>query len=93
MRKGSAVERSRSDDVIAVLRQREQRCHLRRHAGRGGQSGAAPFQGGDALFQCRDRRIGDARIDVAEGLKVEKTRGVVCAVEYERCCLIDRQRT
>ena len=88
----AAVERARGDDVVAVRAQRQQREHLRRHAGRRGQRRAAAFERGDALLERRDGRIRDARIDVAERLQVEQARGVVGAVEDERRRLVDRQR-
>ena len=75
----AAVERARGDDVVAVSREREQREHLRRHAGGRGERRAAAFERGDALLERRDRRIRDARVDVAEGLQVEQARRVVGA--------------
>jgi hypothetical protein len=38
--------------MIAVTAQREQRAHLRGHAGRGGERGAAPFKRRDAFLEC-----------------------------------------
>ena len=73
-------------------RQRQQRHHLRRHAGGGGERGAAAFERRDALLEHRDRRVGDARVDVAERLQVEQARRVIGAVEHERRRLVDRQR-
>ena len=92
LRVRSAVERARGDDVVAVAAEREERQHLRRHAGRRGERRASAFQRGDALLERRDRRIRDARIDVAERLQVEEARRVVRAVEHERRRLVDRQR-
>ena len=77
LRVGAAVERARGDDVVAVLREREQRDHLRGHAGGRRQRRAAALQRGDALLERRDRRIRNARIDVAERLQVEQRRRVV----------------
>ena len=72
--------------------ERQEREHLRRHAGRGGERRAAAFERRDALLERRDGRIGDARIDVAERLQVEQARRVVGVVEHERRRLVDRQR-
>src|SRR5439155_3057742 len=55
------------------------------------QRRTAAFERGDALLERADRRVGDARVDVAEGLQVEQARCMVDAVEHERCRLIDRQ--
>jgi hypothetical protein len=60
LRIGAAVERARGDDVIAVLREREQSDGLRGHARRRRQRGAAAFQRGDALLERGHRRVGDA---------------------------------
>jgi len=47
--------------MIARLHQGEQRCNGR-HATRKGMAACPPFQGGDVLFQCIARGIGQARI-------------------------------
>src|SRR5207249_6933114 len=52
----------------------------------------ATFERGDAFFEGCDRRIRYPRIDIAECLQVEQARGVIGAVEHERCRLINRQR-
>ena len=44
-----------------------------------------------ALFEHRHGRVGDARVDVAEGLQVEQRRGVLGGVEHERRGLVDRR--
>ena len=72
--------------------ERQQRDHLRRHAGRRRERRAPAFERRDALLERRDRRIRDPRIDVAERLQVEQARRVVGAVEHERRRLVDRQR-
>ena len=92
LRIGPAVERPRSDDVVAGAAQREQRDRLRRHAGRRRERRAAALERGDALLERRHRRVGDARVHVAERLQVEQARRVVGAVEDERRRLVDRQR-
>ncbi len=48
------------------------------------------FKCGDALFQNGGRRIGDARIDIAECLKAEQGGRVVGILEHKRRRLIDR---
>src|SRR5690606_40480252 len=54
--------------------------------------GGAAFQRGDPGLQHRRRRIGDAGVDVAEGLQAEQTGGVVDIVENEGRGLVDRSR-
>src|SRR5690349_6010308 len=55
--------------------------------------GAAAFEAGDALFQYRHGRIGQARIDVAEIVQVEERGGVVDVVEDVGGRLVNRRRT
>jgi hypothetical protein len=92
LRVRAAVERPRRDDVMAVPAQREERQHLRRHAGRRRQRRAPAFERRHALLQRGDRGIRDPRVDVAERLQVEEARRVIGAVEHERCRLVDRHR-
>ena len=87
----AAVQRGGGDDVVAGLEDRQQRRHLRRHAGRAGQRGPAAFERSDALLQHRHRRIADAAVDVAEGLQVEQAGGVLGRVEHETGGLVDRR--
>ena len=51
----------------------------------------AAFDRGHALLEHRHGRVGDARVDVAEGLQVEQARRVVGRVEHERGGLVDRR--
>jgi hypothetical protein len=92
MRDAAAVQRAGGDHVVARLQQRHQRHRLGGHAAGGGHRGAAALQRGHALFQRRHRRVGQPRVDVAEGLQVEQAGGVVGAVEHEAGGLVDRQR-
>ena len=56
-------------------------------------SAARPaFDRRHALLEHRHGRVGDARIDVAEGLQVEQARRVLGGVEHERGGLVDRRR-
>ena len=88
----AAVERARGDDVIAVLREREERDRLRGHSGGRRERRAAALERGDAFLERRDGRVRDPRIDVAERLQVEERRRVVGGIEDERRRLVDRQR-
>ena len=87
----AAVERGGRDDVVASAAQREDGGHLRGLAGRGRERRAAALDRRHALLEHRHRRVGDARVDVAEGLQVEEARGVVGRVEHERGRLVDRR--
>ena len=44
---------------------------------------ASALEARDALLEHGDRRVGDSRVDVAEGLQVEQRRGVLDVVEHE----------
>ena len=92
LRVGAAVERFRGNDMVARLGERQQRNRLRRHAGRCGECCTSAFECGHSFLQRGHRGIGNARIDVAEGLQVEQRGGVIGAVEHEGRGLVDRQR-
>jgi hypothetical protein len=92
LRIGAAVQRARRHDLVAVIEQRQQRGHLRRLPRGGGERRAPAFERGDALLEHRHRGIGDARIDVAEGLQVEQAGRVVRRVEHVGRGLVDRHR-
>src|SRR6185503_3356137 len=77
-----AVERGSGNDVVAGAAQREDRRHLGGLAGGAGERGTPGFDRGHALLEHRHRRVGDARIDVAEGLQVEQARRVIGGVEH-----------
>ena len=65
----------------AVLEERMERDHLRRVSGGDRESGAATFQGRQALLEHRLGRVHDAGVDIAEGLQAEQGRGVLDIVE------------
>jgi hypothetical protein len=92
LRVGAAVEQRRRHDVVARLQDRQDRRQLCGHAAGGGQRGATVFQRRDAFLEHRHRRVGDARVDVAEGLQVEQAGGVVGRVEHVARGLVDRLR-
>jgi hypothetical protein len=82
LRVGAAVQGVRRDQVVALAQQRQQSAHLRRLPGTGGQRRAATLQRGHPLLEHRNRGIGDARIDVAEGLQVEQAGGMLRRIEH-----------
>ena len=57
-----------------------------------GERGAAAFEARDPLFEHRDGRVGQPRIDVAEIVQVEERGGVVDIVEHIGGRLVDRRR-
>ena len=77
--------------MVAGLAEREDGGGFGRLPGGGGQRRPAILDRGDALFERRHRRIGNARVDVAEGLQVEQARRVLGRIEHERGRLVDRQ--
>ncbi len=89
---GAAVERRRSDDVIAGTQKRGDGEMHRRHAARGADGTDAVLQRRQPLLQHRGRRIGNARVDVAGALQIEQPGGMVGVVEHVGRCLIDRDR-
>jgi hypothetical protein len=89
---GAAVKVGRADDVVAGLGD-----VLDRHR-RGGLARAdtqcrdAPFEGGDALFEHRVRRVHDAGVDVAKFLEAKEVGRMLGAAELIRRRLVDRHR-
>ena len=79
----AAVEFARGDEFVAGLQQLLKHHHLRGVAGGDRERRGAAFERGDALFQHRVGRVGDAGIDVAERLQPEQRGGVVGVVEHE----------
>src|SRR5207249_9576422 len=77
----AAVKRGGGNDVIARLAQREDRGHLGRLSGGRCNRGASALERRDALLEHRGRWIGNARVDVAEGLQVEEARRVIGRIE------------
>src|SRR5262249_51248279 len=59
---------------------------------RDGKRGRATLESRDTLLEHRLGRVHDARVDVAEGLKVEQRRGVVHVLEHVGGRLVDRGR-
>ena len=86
-----AIELARGDELVARLEQRVEHQRLRRVTGGHGERRRAAFERRDALLEHRLGRIGDAGIDVAEGLEIEQRRGVLDVVEDEGRGLIDRR--
>ena len=93
LRVGSAIKRACSHQFIAGLQKGKQRYHLCGHARSDHQPRPAAFKRREPLLQHGIGRIHHPRIHIAEGLKVEKTRGMVRAVEYIGRGLVDRCRT
>jgi hypothetical protein len=87
----AAVQGRGRDDVVAGAAQREDGGDFGRLAGGGGQRRAPALDRRHAFLEHRHRRVGDARVDVAEGLQVEQAGGVLGGVEDERGGLVDRR--
>ena len=80
---GSAVELGRGDDVVTVPGESREGNELRRHTAGGGNGANAALQRGDTLFEGRNRRITDARVDVAVLLQREEVGGILGVVKNE----------
>ena len=89
---GAAVQLRRSNNVVALLAQSREGDELGSHAGGGRYRTDAAFEGGDALLQRGDGRVGQARVDVAVLLQGEEVRGIVSVFEDEGGSLVDRDR-
>ena len=89
---GAAVELVRGDELVARLEQGVEQQQLRAMAGAGAQPRGAVLEPGDTLLEHRDRRVGKARVYVAEGLQVEQRRRLVDIVEHVGGGLEDRRR-
>ena len=59
---------------------------------RGAKRAAATFECGDALFQHRDRRVGDAAVDMPALFDVEQRRTLADAVEDVGSRLVNGHR-
>ena len=79
---GAAVEAAGGDDGVPRLHEGEEREQLGRVAGGGAGGAAAALEVGEALLEDGGGGVGQARVDVAEGLQVEERRGVVRVVEH-----------
>ena len=89
---GATVQLRRSHNVVALLAQSREGDELGGHAGGGGHRADAAFEGGDALLQSGDGRVGQARVDVAVLLQGEEVRRVVSVFEDEGGGLVDGDR-
>ena len=88
----AAVKCARSDDVRPGPGNRcqpQMQCGL---AARGGQTGHAAFERGDALFEHGSGRVGNARIHMARTLHVEQARRVIRILEHEGRGEVNRRR-
>ncbi len=90
---GAAIEVARGDELVARLQHRKEHQKLRGMAGGRRDRGAAAFEAGDAFFQHRDGRVGQARVDVAEIVQVEERGGVFDVLEDVGGRLVDRRGT
>ena len=88
----AAIEARGGDDLRAGRHQREQRQDLRGVARRGDSAAAAAFQRGEPGLEGGVGRVGQPRIDEADGLQVEQGGGLVGIFEHVGRGLIDRQR-
>ena len=88
----ASVEGRRRHDVVARLKQREERGGLRRNAAGKRDCTAATFEIGDALLEDGDRRVHDPRIRVPIFLEVEISRRRFRIFEDITRRLVDRHR-
>jgi len=85
----AAVDVAAGDHVVAGVEQGGHgKVECRLAAGRAHGTDTA-LEGGYALLEHGDRRVGDARVEVAADLQVEESGGVVHGVEHERRGLVD----
>jgi hypothetical protein len=89
---GAAVQGSRSNELVARIHQRKKRDVLCRLTGSRGHGTDAVFERGDALLEHGDRRVHDARVDIAEALQREEVRGVIGIFEDVSGGLINGNR-
>ena len=87
----AAIELGRGDEFVAGRQQGVEGEEFRRMAGGDAERSRAALERCDALFQHRRRRVGDARVDVAERLQAEQRGGMVDVVEDEGGRLVDRR--
>ncbi len=71
LRDRAAVQRTRGDDVVARLQQREEGRRLRRQPARERDGAGTPLEARDALLEHRDRRVHDPRVGVPILLQIE----------------------
>jgi hypothetical protein len=89
---GAPIKRGRRDDVVAATKQRCDRQMHRGHSACGTDRADAAFQRCEPFLQHRYGRIGDARVDMADALKVEQRSGVLGILKGIGRRLIDRYR-
>ena len=87
----AAVELVRGDELVARLEQGVKDYELGGVARGGGERGAAALERRHPLFEDRRRRVGYARVNVAEDLEVEERGGVIDVIEDVRRGLKDRR--
>ena len=88
----AAVKLARGDELVPRFEQCVEHEHLRRVTRRDGKRSRAALERRDALLEHRLGRVGDARIDVTEGLEIEQSRRMLDVVEDIGRGLIDRRR-
>src|SRR5690606_6254523 len=86
----SAIERRGSHDMPPLPHQGGDRKEERSMARRRGEPGNPSIEGGDPFLQHRDRRITQARIEIAGLLQIEERRGMVAVAKDIGGCLVDR---
>jgi hypothetical protein len=87
----TAVEVGGGDDVIAGTREGGKGDELSAQAARGGDGAEATLEARDALLECGNRRVRQARVDVAVLLQGKAGGRVGGVVENEGGRLVDRQ--
>src|SRR5262249_40983921 len=86
----AAIEGLGSHDLVACFKKAGKRDELGGLAAPHRERAYTAFEGGHALFEGGGGGVHDARIDVAEALKVEQRRRVRGVVEDVRGGLVDR---
>ena len=91
-RVGGAVQLREGDDVVAHLRDIDERIVNRGHAGADAEGFDAAFEGGYAFFEDGVGGIADAGVDVALHVEIEEGGAVGGAIEFKRDGLVDGDR-
>ena len=84
-----AVQPVGGNDVAPGLHDRKERHDLSAVAGRAANRACTAFKGGEPLLQNCDSRVCKSRIDVADFLEVEQSRGVIGIPENVGRRLVD----
>ncbi len=79
-------------DVVAAFEQAHDTGQNGRHAGRGRDAALRALERRQALLECRHRRVGEARIDIARLLVGKPRRRRRRGFEYEARCQVHRLR-